>query len=280
MLYPLLAVVFDAITLILTKKVFVKFKALNYKSFAWWLFFWISILGLLVSPWFVVVQPAAFAPHYLWLLLIEAFLAANLNLLYYFGLEYEKISEIEPFLLFNPVVAILIASLFYADERSWHVYVAAAIASLALSWSHVNKQHHFKLSRPLLAILGFSLLYSFEVVIIKELLTVYSPLALYLIRAIITALFLWVVEKGKITKIALKEVPYFLAVALGAIITSVLVYKSYHSLGIGVTLTVLFLSPILVYLLSVKFLGEKLKWKNIISSAVILGAIIWLGLTR
>ena len=279
MLYPLLAVVFDAITLIITKKVFIKFKALDYKSFAWWLFFWIAVLGLIMAPWLIVVQPTAFSAHYLWLLLLLAFLAANLNLLYYFGLEYEKVSEIEPFLLFNPVVAIVIASLFYADERSWHVYVAAAIACVALSWSHIQR-HHFKLNKPLLAILGFSLLYGFEVVILKELLMVYSPLALYIIRAVITALFLWIVEKGKITKITLQEVPYFLGLALSAIITSILIYQSFHGLGIGMTLTVLFLSPILIYLLSVVYLGEKLKWKNIISSAVILGAIIWLGLAR
>ena len=279
MLYPFLAVIFDVFTLIATKRIFVKFKNLDYKSFAWWLFFWITGVGLLAAPWLVTIRPEATQSHYLWLLLALAFLAANYNLLFYFGLKYEKVSEIEPFLLFNPVVAILIASLFFPSERSWHVYLATVIASLALAWSHLDHQH-FRLSRPLLAILGFALLHGLEAVIIKELLAVYSPLALYLVRCITTALFLWVVEKGKIKKITLQQIPFFILIAVGAVITSVLIYTAYHGVGISLTMAVLFLSPILVFLLSVLYLREKLQWKNIVSSVVIVGVIIWLAIVR
>lgn len=279
MLYPFLAVVFDALTLIITKRVFVKFRALDYKSFAWWLFVWIIVIGLLLSPWLAVMRPEAAQPYYLWLLLALAFLAANYNLLYYFGLEHEKVSKIEPFLLFNPLVAIVVASLFYADERSWHVYLAAAVASLALMWSHVDHQH-LKLSRPILAILGFALLHGFEAVVIKQLLAVYSPLALYLMRCIVIAVFLWVVEKGKISRISLRQVPYFILIAVSAMATSVFVYSAYQGIGIGLTMAVLFLSPILIYFLCVLYLREKLKLKNVISSAVIVGVIIWLAMVR
>lgn len=279
MLYPFLAVIFDALTLIITKKIFVRFKALDSRSFAWWLFVWISLIGLMLSPWLVVINPAALEPYYLWLLVALVFLAANLNLLYYYSLEYEKVCEIEPFLLFNPIVAIVVASFFYADERSWHVYVAAAVAGAVLAWAHLNHRH-LKLNRPLLAILGFSVLYAIEVVILKKLLTVYSPLSLYIIRAAMTALFLWIINKGKITKINIKEVPYFILLALGAIVTSWLVYTSYHGVGIGMTMAVLLLSPILVYLLSIIYLKEKLKPKDLIASIVIVGVIIWLAIVR
>ncbi len=279
MLYAFLAVVFDAFTLVVTKRVFVKFRALDYKSFAWWLFLWVVAVGLCVSPWLVVIKPEATQPYYLWLLLALAFLAANYNLLYYFGLEYEKISEIEPFLLFNPIVAIVIASLFYASERSWHVYLAAAIASFALAWSHVDHQR-LKLTKPLLAIIGFSLLHGLEAVVIKQLLAVYSPLAMYLVRCIVTALFLWVLERGKIMKITPKQIPYFLLIAISAMATSVFVYSAYQGVGIGLTMGILFLSPILVYLLSSVYLHEKLGWKNILSSLAIVGVVIWLAIVR
>jgi len=279
MLYPFLAVIFDAITLIATKRVFVKFKDLDYKSFAWWLFFWIIIVGAALAPWLVSVSPVAAQPYYLWLLLALVFLAANYNLLYYFGLEYEKVCEIEPFLLFNPLVAIVIASLFYADERSWHVYVAAVIASLALAWSHVDHRH-LKLSPPLLAIVGFSLLHGLEAVVIKQLLVAYSPLALYLVRCVMTVLFLGIVAKGKVGRIRWREFPYFLLIALGAVATSVFVYSAYRTVGISLTMGALFLSPILVYLLSVVYLREKLNWKNLVSSLVIIGVVIWLAIVR
>ena len=269
----------DAIILVVTKKVFTRFKALDYKSFAWWLFVWIVILGLFLAPWFVHIQPAATEPYYLWLLLSLVFLAANYNLLYYFGLEYEKLCVVEPFLLFNPIITIVIASLFYADERSWHVYVAAAVAGLALAWAHVHRRH-LKLDRHLWAILGFSLLYGLEAVIIKQLLAVYSPLTLYLIRAAMTAVFLWVVEKGKIMRITRRQIPHFLVIAASAIGASTSVYMSYKTVGIGLTMGILLLSPVLVYLASVVYLKEKLQWKNLVASGVIMGAIIWLVIVR
>jgi len=278
-LYSFLAVVFNALTLIFTKRVFMKFKNFNHQSFAWWLFIWIILLSLILAPWLVSIKPIALSSYYIWLLLALAFLSANHNLLYYYGLRYEKLTEAEPFLLFNPVVAIVIASAFYADERSWHVYVAAVLASLILGWAH-SYHRHLRLSRPLLAILGFSLIYGVEAVVIKQLLAVYSPLALYLVRAIVTVLFLWIVEQGKIKKINLKQVPYFLIIAASAIVASIFVYMSYSSVGIGFTMAILFLSPILVYFASVIYLKEKLRWRSVLSSLVIVGIIIWLALVR
>lgn len=278
MIYPFIAVVFDALTLITTKKVFNLFKTLNHRTFAWWIFVWIIIVGLLVSPWLVQINSLALSPHFLWLLLALAFLAANYNLLYYFGLRYEKIAEIEPFFLFNPLVTILIAGLFYTDERFWQIYVAATIAGILLAWSHI-KEHHLRLSRPLLAILGFSLLVGLEAVVIKQLLLAYSPVALYLIRAIVTVLFLWIIEKGKIPMISVKQAVYFLAIAVGAVITASLIYFSYQLQGISSTVFVLILSPVLVYILSIIILKERLKWKNIVTSLVIVALVIWVTIS-
>lgn len=278
-IYPLLAIVFDVLTLIFTKRIFTKFKSFDYRSFTWWLFIWIIVLGLALSPWLVTIQPLALSSYYLWLLLALAFLSANHNLLYSFGLKYEKLTETEPFLLFNPIITIVIASVFYTDERSWHVYVAAVLASVVLCWAH-SYHKHLKFSRPMLAILGFSLIYGLEAVVIKQLLVVYSPLALYLVRAIVIVLFLWILERGKIKKINLQQIPYFLIIAISAIIASIFVYMSYSSVGIGFTMAILLLSPILVYLASVIYLKEQLKWKSLVASLIILGIIIWLALAR
>jgi len=279
MFYPFLVVVFDVITLITTKILFTRFKRLTYRSFAWWLFIWIIIVALIFSPWFFHVDIRALQHQYVWWLVALAALAANYNLLYYYSLEYEKISEAEPFLLLNPLVAIVVASLFYPAERSWHIYVAAVLAGAVLCWSHMRR-HRMKLDNHLWALVGFSLLYGLEAVVIKHLLAVYSPLALYLIRGVFVAIFLGILEKGKIQKISLKEVPYFLLVGLGAVAASVALYLAYQTVGISLTIFVLFLSPILVYLFSVLYLREKLKWKNLISSAVIVALVIWVIMAR
>lgn len=278
MIYPFIATVTDAIDVIITKKVFTTFKQLTPRTLAWWIFVWITILGLLLSPWLVHIQPAALSWQYLGLVLLMAILAANYNFLYYYGLRYEHISEIEPFFLFNPLITILIAGIFYPSERFWQIYLAIMIASIFLLWSHLKKRH-IVLGKPLLAVLGFSLLFGLEAVIIKQLLVVYSPVALYLIRVITTALFIWVLEKGKIPLLTLKQIPYFVLLAVGALVTNSLIYLSYGLQGISSTIFILILSPVLVYALAVLFLKEKLIWKNLVTSLVIVLLIIWVNLS-
>lgn len=278
MIYPFIATVTDAIDVIITKKVFTTFKQLTPRTLAWWIFVWITILGLLLSPWLVHIQPAALSWQYLGLVLLMAILAANYNFLYYYGLRYEHISEIEPFFLFNPLIAILIAGIFYPSERFWQIYLAIMIASIFLFWSHLKKRH-VVLGKPLLAVLGFSLLFGLEAVIIKQLLIVYSPVALYLIRVITTALFIWVLEKGKIPLLTLRQIPYFVLLAAGALVTNSLIYLSYGLQGISSTIFILILSPVLVYALAVLFLKEKLIWKNLVTSLVIILLIIWVNLS-
>lgn len=278
MWYPFLVVAFDAITLIATKRLFVKFKQITYRSFAWWLFVWIVVVALVLSPWFFHIDPAAFSHQYIWWMLALVFLAGNYNLLYYYGLEYENIAEAEPFLQFNPLLAVVIASLFYADERSLHIYLAIIVAGLVLTWSQV-KRKQLSLKKPLLALLAFSVLYGLEAVVIKHLLVVYSPLALYLVRAIMIVVFLWILQKGSIQPIQIKHIPHFLLVASGAVAASVFLYLSYQTVGISTTIFTLLLSPILVYGLSAGYLREKVLLKNLISSAVIVGLVVWITLT-
>jgi len=275
-----IAAVVGAVDLIIVKKFFNAFKKLSFKTFSWWLFVFIIAVCLIVSPWLVQIDvPMATSPYFLWLLLIMAFLSANYNLLYYYGLSYENVSEIEPFLLFDPIVVILLASAFYADERFWQLYVAAFIAGGFLVWSHIKK-HHIKFGKPLLAVLGFSILAGLEAVVIKQLLDVYSPTALYLVRAIVVALFLLVMQEDKVKLIKLKYVPYFLVLAVSAVLVQSLTYYAYHNVGVGITEFILLLSPVLVYGLSYLVLKEKLNWKNLVTSAVVVALVIWVSLVR
>lgn len=279
MIYPFIAVVFDAVALIVEKHFFNVFKKFSYRSFVFWIFAGVVVLGLLASPWLVEISKLAVTPYFLWLLLALTVLVANYNLLYFFGLKHKRVSEVEPFFLFNPLVTVLIAGIFYADERSWQIYVAVMIAGAVLAWSHISKQQ-LSLGKPLLAILGFSVLYGLEAVVIKQLLLAYSPVALYLVRAIITLLFLWMVEQGKFQMINRRQLPYFVFIAISAIITYALIYYAYSLQGISATIFVMILSPILVYGLSVAVLKEKLYWKNIITSVVALGLVLWVTLVR
>ncbi|MBU1083046.1 DMT family transporter [Patescibacteria group bacterium] len=274
MIYPFIAAVIDAVDRITVKRVFNVFRQISPRMLAWWIFVWVTIFGLMFSPWLVQIEHAAFTPHYLVLIVLMTFLAANYNYLYYYGLRNEQLANVEPFFLFNPLVTILIASLFYPDERSWQLYSAVIIAAGLLAWSHIKK-HHISLGKPILAVLGFSLLFGLEAVVIKQLLVVYSPVALYLVRVITTALFIWILEKGRIPMITLKQLPYFVFLGAGALAVNSLIYTSYKLSGISDTIFVIILSPILVYALSVIFLKEKLLWKNVVASVAIVLLVVW-----
>ncbi|MFH1088792.1 MAG: hypothetical protein V1719_03045, partial [Patescibacteria group bacterium] len=81
-------------------------------------------------------------------------------------------------------------------------------------------------------------------------------------------------------RIKVAYIPQFLLVAGGAVAASVFLYLSYQTVGIAVTVFTLLLSPILVYCLSIGYLREKVPLKNLISSAVIVGLVVWLTLAR
>src|SRR4030042_6503526 len=138
MIYPFIAVVFDAVALIVEKKFLNTFKNFSYSAFVFWVFASIAVLGLLTSPWLVTISPSAVTPRLLLMMLALVVLVANYNLLYFFGLKHQAVSEVEPFFLFNPLVAVLIAGAFYADERFWQIYVATVIAGVFLGWSHLR----------------------------------------------------------------------------------------------------------------------------------------------
>ncbi|OGB74207.1 hypothetical protein A2V68_00325 [candidate division Kazan bacterium RBG_13_50_9] len=279
MIYPFIAVVFDAVALIVEKKFLNTFKNFSYSAFVFWVFASIAVLGLLTSPWLVTISPSAVTPRLLLMMLVLVVLVANYNLLYFFGLKHQAVSEVEPFFLFNPLVAVLIAGAFYADERFWQIYVATVIAGVFLGWSHLRGRQ-LVLGKPLLAILGFSLMYGLEAVVLRQLLTAYSPVALYLIRVVLTLLFLWIVGRGRWVSLNPKHLPYFIFIALSALITYGLIYYSYTLQGISSTVFVLILSPILVYVMSILVLKEKLKWRNIITSLVLLALVAWVTLAR
>jgi len=275
MIHPFIAALVDAVDVTVAKGAFNRFKQLSPRMLAWWVFVWVAILGLMLSPWLVHIEHQAFSPYYLGLIVLMTFLAANYNFLYYYGLRSEHLANIEPFFLFNPLTTILIASVFYSSERSWQLYLAVIIAGGLLAWSHIKK-NHLVLGKPVLAVLGFSLLFGLEAVVIKQLLVVYSPLALYLVRVITTALFIWILEKGRIIMPTLLQLSYFAFLGAGALVVNYLIYTSYKLSGISNTIFIIILSPILVYTFSVLFLKEKLLWKNVVSSIGIILLVIWI----
>ncbi|MDD5605965.1 MAG: DMT family transporter [Patescibacteria group bacterium] len=276
-LLPILAVCADSGILTITKKFFRQYGRLTSREFNWLQFAGIVFVLLLALPFFGSWPSLSQAVASWWLILIVVILATTSNLLYFWGIEHEKISEVEPFLLFNPLGAILIAGAFYAEERSWPIYVAVGIASLTLLWLH-HKKHRFALTKGLWAIVLFMVAYSFEAVAIKTLLAVYDPIVLYFVRSSLVLVALTLVARPNFSIIKRHHLGPFAVIGALAVVAVVSAYSAFHALGLSHTIFIFVLSPILVYILSVIFLHEQWRVKNIIASIIVTLLVVWASL--
>jgi len=275
---PFIAVVANAIYLTISKAFFKRYHKLTSREFNWLQFAGILLVLFLLMPFFGEWS-ASLSNTAIWLLVGIGVLSILGNVLYFWGLSHEKISEVEPFLLFNPLITIVIASLFYSDERSWPIYIAAFLASIILGWSHIKK-HHLSFTWGVLAILSFSILYGFEAVMTKALLYELSPIMLYLFRCLIIFVGLSIFVRPNLSVIKKHHLAPFGILGGLAAAAVIATYTAFHILGLSQTIFVFILSPILVYILSVIFLDDHWKTKNIVASIIIAILVIWVNLIR
>lgn len=278
-LLPLIGVVADAIYLTITKAFLRRFGRFTSREFNWFMFVTVILILAVLMP-FIGELPAwpeikQTAP---WLLGVVV-LACLHNTLFYWGLEHEKISEIEPFLLFNPLAGILMAGIFYPGERFVQVYIAIAVASLVLLWSHFRR-HRIALSDGLLAIIAFVIVNALELVFLKRLLGVYDPLTLYFVRCIFVLIGLTIAVRPRLFIIKPHHLRWFGAIGALIVIAVWASYTAFQLRGLSETLFVFTLSPILVYWLSAVFLKEKWQTKNIVAGVVIIGLVVWITLLK
>ncbi len=278
-LLPLIGVIADAIYLTIAKVFLRRFGRFTSREFNWFMFATIVVILAVLMPFIghlpVWIEIKRTAP---WLLGV-VILACLHNTLFYWGLEHEKISEIEPFLLFSPLAGILIASIFYPSERFLHIYIAIIIASIVLIWSRFQR-HRIAFSEGLLAIFAYIILSGLELVFLKRLLEIYDPLTLYFIRCIFVLIGLTLAARPRLFIIKPHHLKWFGVVGLMVVVAVWATYSAYQLRGISETLFVFVLSPILVYWFSAAFLKEKWKTKNVVASIVISILVIWVTLLK
>lgn len=276
---PLISVAADAVYLTITKVFLRRYGRYTGREFAWFLFAAIVVVLAISAPftgdfpsWEVVKQTLP------WLVAVIV-LACIHNLLFYWGIEHEKIADAEPLLLLSPLAGITMASLFYPSERFWQVYVAVVVATLVLFWSRRHK-HSFAFSDGLAAILAFIFVNALELVFLKRLLDFYDPLILYLIRCVFVLIGLTLIVKPRLSLAKLHHLPYFGSLGVLVVIAVWASWSAFKLRGLSETLVIFTLSPVLVYWLSAVFLKEKWQAKNIIASLVIVGLVIWITLLK
>jgi drug/metabolite transporter (DMT)-like permease len=129
-------------------------------------------------------------------------------------------------------------------------------------------------------------LYPLEAVLVKELLFLYSPLALYMVRTlgIFIVLFIWYLFlapyiKGEprltFSNWQAKNYKLCFVIALLAVLQMVFTYYGYKHFGVVFTTIVLTLGPILTYIADVIILKERLKKRIVLAAIVILACVAY-----
>jgi len=277
MYIPILGTFFEAAGTILDK-INMQNKKLNYKNYTvfWFLaavivmlpfiyFFWRIDLNLLLQWKNLLIFSG---------IILFAILG---NLTLNFALKREDLTEMEPVRVLFPFFIILFAFILYPDERNWFLVVLGLIAAAALLFAHI-KRSHFSLNKYMLATLLSNIFFALELTMSKYLLPFFSPLTFYFLRCLFVLIFIFPVFKSDFRKINNKLKGMIFLSGLIWIIYRLILYFGYETYGIVLTTIVFILSPVLIMLYAVLFGKEKMNWKQIVSTIVILacvGLAVW-----
>lgn len=238
------------------------------------LFIFLFLLTATLFPFLGKISPDILTLKYLLLFLGMIATAIIWNVYYYKGLQAEKVQEFELIVMFQPLLTILLATVFLRGERNIHIEIAAFIASICLIIAHINK-NHLKLSKGATQLVLAVVFMSVELIIIDLLLNVMSPVALYAIRTGILLIFFYFYFKPQISRVANSNTWLIFVTAILGVTQMVSKFYGFNMYGVIYTSLVLILAPLLVYIISAVYLHEKLKPRMVISALVIVGCIVY-----
>ena len=279
MFYPILGAVALASGTIIEKFV-LKAKKLNIKLYQILSFLSIVIVMLPFAYFFWNISPEALQLKNILIFLAIIILSIIANLLVFYSLKWEKVSNLEPARILEPLFVILIALIFSffltndAYSRNLKVLIPAIIAALALIFSHIKK-HHLVFNKYFVAAIFGSFFFALELALAPLILDYYSPLTFYLIRCLGVLLISLILFSSDL-KILDKKTNFLIFItAIIWVLYRIIIYYGYMNYGIDFTTLIIMLSPVLIYFFANIFLKEKLSWRNIIASIIIIACIVY-----
>lgn len=271
---PVLAAILQASSFTFDK-VILSIKRVTFKTYACVSFPLIFIITFVL---FIIFRPPLnlelFSGNLLWFMAVSVFLAIASNFIFYRALDYDKLGEIETIGLLSNIPIIIFSGLIFTDERKFSVMVPAFIASSAIVWSHWQRGR-FKIARYTLPFLVFTIFIApIRATLSKELLLVWNPISLELVRSGIMAMVFVLLFFRQVRKINLKTAGLLLATNILTALAWILYYFSFQRSGIVFTVLVFSLQPLLVYLASLVLLKESFNWKKVVAFAMVLMSIM------
>ncbi len=246
-----------------------------------------------VAEFFAIVLAMLPLIYFFWRLDSQAFQIKNLfifslvivfsiaaNLFTYYSMKWEKISNIEPAKILEPLFVIILAIFFsyLVDsnlfDRKLNVVIPALIAGAALVFSQIEK-HHLRFNKYFIAAIMGSFFFALELVISRLILDYYSPITFYFLRCASIFAISIVIFRPKMIKMSNKVKFYILFMGILWVAYRVIIYYGYVNLGVIFTTLMIMLGPVFIYLFAYFFLKEKLKIKNIVAAVIIVASVLY-----
>lgn len=238
----------------------------------------LAMIPFIYFFWQMDAQALEFKNLFIFGLVILFSIVANLFVFY--SMKWEKVTNLEPAKILEPLFVIMLAIFFsfFIDsrlyERNLKVIIPALIAGAALIFSHVKKQH-LKFNKYFIAAILGSFFFALELIISRLILDFYSPITFYFIRCSSIFLISLALFRPKFKSLDKKSILLFFAVGIIWAIYRIIIYWGYVNLGVIFTTLIIMLGPIFIYLFAWKFLKEKINWKNIVASIVIIACVVY-----
>jgi len=276
--FPILGAISLAIGTILERHVLRKRKV-DIKLYQVVSFLCIVLVMLPFIYFFWKADSAAFETKNIMIFVAVVLFSIIANLTAFYSLKWEKVGNLEPARVLEPLFVIILAVIFsfFAQglyERDINIIAPALVAGLVLVITHFKKDHLDFNKYFIAAVIG-SFFFALELVVSRLILDFYSPLSFYFLRASSIFLISWIIFKPKLQGLNTKvKFEIFLTGAIW-VVYRILVYYGYLNIGVVFTTLLLMLAPVLIYTFAHFFLGEKMSWKNFVASLVIVGAVVY-----
>ena len=201
------------------------------------------------------------------------------NIFTFYSIKWEKITNIEPAKMMEPLFVIVLALIFslftegmYAQNSK--VIVPALLAACALIFSHLRK-HHLNFNKYFVTAIFGSLFFAMELILSRLVLDLYSPLTFYFIRCLSIAILSLIIFHPRLNRLDKKVRWEIFAAGAIWVVYRMIIYYGYVNLGVIFTTLMIMVGPVFIYLFAWKFLKEKLDWRNIVAAAVIIGSVLY-----
>ncbi len=236
-----------------------------------------SMLPLLYFFW--KLDSGTMEPKNIVIFFLVVFFSTIANLLVFYSLKWEKVGNLEPARVLEPLFVILLAIIFsfFAEnlyERNLKVIIPALIASLALIFTHIRK-HHLQFSPYFIAAIIGSFFFALELVISRLILDFYSPVTFYFLRSSSILLLSLLIFRPDFKKIDTKVRWQIFLTGLLWVIYRIVVYYGYLNVGVIFTTLILMLGSIFIYAMAYFILKEKISWQNFAASIVVISSVIY-----